>query len=123
MPQRRFVILHHTLPESEHWDFMVELDYALATWKLPAPPNGPSFLPMAAKRMDDHRKKYLVYEGPVGGNRGRVVRYDRGVAEIEHSDAQRWVVKLEGAKLTGTFVLTREGVDTDVWRLDAARPA
>ena len=79
----RFVILHHQMPpESDkpsHWDFMLEAANGLETWALPAEPLGQQ--EQIAEQLPLHRIEYLTYEGPVSGNRGRVVRWDRGEYE------------------------------------------
>jgi len=77
----RFVILHHQLPTSNHWDVMLEMDSALITWSIPPQcPSGTSFT-CPANRLSDHRKHYLDYEGEVSDNRGVVSRIDTGTYE------------------------------------------
>ena len=77
----RFVILHHQLPTSDHWDVMLETDSLLTTWSIPPQcPSGASFT-CPANRLPDHRRHYLDYEGEVSGNRGTVSRVDAGTYE------------------------------------------
>ena len=77
----RFVILHHLSPVGEHWDVMLEMDSALATWSIPPQhPAGNSFT-CTATRLPDHRKDYLEYEGEISGNRGTVTRVSSGTYE------------------------------------------
>lgn len=72
----RFVILHHDWP-FDHFDFMLEGDGRLMTWRLPnAPTAGET---VVAERLPDHRIDYLNYEGPVSGGRGTVRCWDRGI--------------------------------------------
>jgi hypothetical protein len=71
----RFVILDHDWPH-RHWDFMLEAGGVLRTWRLAAPPEPGCAI--AAEPLADHRLAYLEYEGPLTGDRGRVVRWDRG---------------------------------------------
>lgn len=101
----RYVILHHRLPASEHWDLLLEQEAALATWQLPRPPNGSDGHPLEAIRIFDHRKKYLDYEGPVSDNRGVVQRHDRGRYRMVDLSDGRWVVDLDGQLLNGRFEL------------------
>ena len=76
---RRFVILLHQTPKEEHWDVMLETDSALKTWSIPPQcPTGLSFT-RPAKRLPDHRKHYLDYEGEVADNRGTLARIDTGL--------------------------------------------
>lgn len=71
----RFVILEHDHP-SLHWDLLLEVDGAAATWRLLARPEPGR--PIPAERLPDHRLLYLDYEGPVSGNRGQVKRVHSG---------------------------------------------
>jgi hypothetical protein len=101
----RFVVLRHDHP-TLHWDFMLEVEGRLRTWRLAeAPAAGRE---ISAEPLADHRMRYLDYEGPVSGNRGEVRRWDRGeYALIEETPA--WLeVRLTGTKLVGTATLTRD---------------
>jgi len=104
--RKRFVVLEHDYPEL-HWDFMLEVEGVLRTWKLSAPPQAGSRVEATASF--DHRLLYLDYEGPVSGNRGQVVAWDRGTYEEETGgSAERMVVRLHGQRLRGTATLKRD---------------
>ena len=110
----RYVILTHDHP-SLHWDLMFEHEEALRTWRLSATPtNGATVI---AQALDDHRRMYLDYEGPVSNNRGTVVRWDTGVFEGPVDGDNRIDVQLHGEKLKGTVALTRQGV-ANHWELN-----
>ncbi|HEV8000157.1 MAG TPA: DNA polymerase ligase N-terminal domain-containing protein [Planctomycetaceae bacterium] len=98
----RFVVLTHDHPVL-HWDFMLEHDGALRTWRLMQPPDGDG--PIDAEALPDHRLAYLDSEGPVSGGRGTVVRWDAGTYEIVESAVDRLVVRLAGRKLCGAASL------------------
>lgn len=108
-PARQFVLLHHILSDGEHWDLMLDLGHVLATWQLhenPAPPIRRGALRgLPAHRIADHRRAYLHLEGPVSGDRGNVVRLDRGVYTLLEELPACWVVRLEGFLLTGIYRL------------------
>jgi len=104
MPNR-FVILHHVLRDGEHWDLMLEDGEVLLTWQLVQEPTGAESLPIPARRISDHRKVYLDYEGPLSGDRGYVERFDRGPLTIIHRSDGYYVVELAGDRLTGRFAL------------------
>jgi DNA polymerase Ligase (LigD) len=106
----RYVILEHDYP-SLHWDFMLESGDILRTWRLTAPPQPGSVVPTSAAF--DHRPMYLDYEGPVGGSRGRVVRWDHGTFSWQKTEADCIVVDLNGLRLRGALVLER--VDAENW--------
>jgi len=101
---------------------MLERGDVLLTWQLLREPVGVQSLPVPARRIGDHRKAYLDYEGPVSGGRGDVRRVDAGLVEFEEpiapglSEVERCVIRLRGSRLRGRFTLTRTGDD---WVLDA----
>jgi hypothetical protein len=100
----RFVVLTHDHP-TLHWDFMLENEATLRTWRLAVPPTEPR--PIPAEAIADHRLAYLDYEGPVSGNRGTVSAFDRGEFALCHDDRDVVEVKLQGNKLRGRARLQR----------------
>jgi hypothetical protein len=116
----RFVILEHDHPFL-HWDLMLEEGDSLRTWRLLEQPR--PGVTIAATALGAHRLRYLDYEGPVSGNRGRVTRWDSGTYAPLATTSQRLVVALRGVKLRGQAVL--QAVQTDEWnfRLKAHAPA
>ncbi|MDC0936936.1 DNA polymerase ligase N-terminal domain-containing protein [Pirellulales bacterium] len=128
----RFVLLHHEYPpplqQANHWDFMLEAGEKLATWRLAELPNiwadslGESAMTsegdeILAFQIADHRTDYLEYEGPIGDNRGAVVRCDGGDFEIEAWTDERCRVMLCGATIQGRAELRR--IAGDRWQLIA----
>lgn len=110
---RRFVILEHDHP-SVHWDFMLEADGVLRTWRLPAPPGAvPQAGEMPAEEIADHRLAYLDYEGPVSGERGSVKRVDRGNYHVVAAAENMVHVTLWGTVVVGEVVLKRR--DGTAW--------
>ena len=106
-----FAILEHDHPLL-HWDLMLEAGEVLWTWRLAAPPQGG--VAGEATRIGDHRPLYLDYEGPVRGNRGRVVGWDRGAYAWEEREEGKIVVRLDGERLRGTLRL--EQIAGEAWR-------
>jgi hypothetical protein len=102
----RYVILEHDHP-TLHWDFLLEAGDTLRSWRLAAPPQ--SGQRVAAASSFAHRLLYLDYEGPVSGNRGQVVQWDRGDYEELPADGQQLQVRLRGRKLRGTATLEPTG--------------
>ncbi len=107
MPNR-FVILHHSVAGSEHWDLMLEHDDVLLTWQLAAEPVNVSSLPIMARRIEDHRKAYLDYQGAISGGRGHVSRVDAGTMHLKEFTARRFLIRLDGLRLVGEFILSQE---------------
>ena len=111
-PNLQFVILQHVMKDGEHWDLMLETKDALATWQLREHPTqlGAGVSSIATKRIGDHRKAYLEYEGPVSGGRGTVTRVDSGTWRLIESDEHAWRIELDGRILRGHYVI--EGIAT-----------
>lgn len=79
----RFVVLWHIgSPDGDHYDLLVEREPAagdLETFRVPAwPVTGVT----DGKRLRDHRRAYLTYQGQVSGDRGSVVRVAEGTATV-----------------------------------------
>ncbi len=114
----RFVILHHHTPPSytrpTHFDFMLEWGTALRTWALASEPV-PQCL-IEADALPDHRLAYLDYEGPISGDRGQVVRWERGDYRVLDESANELLVQLVGGALDGRARLTRDSQDAQRWR-------
>ena len=117
----RFVVLRHKLLEngetSEHLDFMVEQQDAFLTWSLDAWPNPGEVV--IARKLVDHRLAYWDYEGPIAGNRGTVLRWDRGACEIL-GGTSRTEIWLHGTILRGLVQLDRDQAAnlTETYRMD-----
>lgn len=94
----RFVVLAHDHP-TLHWDFMLENEAALRTWRLERLPTETG--PMTAEAIADHRLAYLDYEGPVSGSRGTVTAFDRGEYTLLSDEVDVVNVELRGNNLRG----------------------
>jgi hypothetical protein len=60
-----------------------------------------------AEALADHRLAYLNYEGPVSGNRGRVVRWDTGEFDWRQDETDQVIVDLHGGRIQGQLLLER----------------
>jgi hypothetical protein len=106
-PNQPFVLLHHRLSDKEHWDLCLDLGAVLATWQILSDPtrSDKTTRYWPARRVADHRRAYLDYEGPISGGRGEVTRVDRGTWRPIEQGPITWLVQLEGAVLRGTYRL------------------
>lgn len=100
----RFVILEHDWPV-RHWDLMLEAAGALRTWRLDAPLIAGADI--RAQSIGDHRLHYLDYEGPIGGNRGFVSRWDAGSFDWQRDDREIAAVRLAGTRCQGILEINR----------------
>lgn len=87
---------------------MLEQGEVLLTWQLLKDPADVKNFPIPALRIQDHRKVYLEYEGPISGNRGLVSRIDKGTCEILQRTSSQYVFQLDGVRLKGQFSLVCE---------------
>ena len=98
----RYVILTHDDPFL-HWDFMLEQDRSLRTWRLSSTPDSEGTI--SAEPLPNHRSHYLDYEGPVSHGRGEVHRWDFGEYAIIEENDRRLRIRLDGMKLQGEVLL------------------
>ncbi len=121
-PQRAFVLLRHETSDGVHWDLMLDSGVSLATWQLTEDPTrvppelGLSGEGIPARRLPEHRRAYLDYEGPVSANRGQVTRVDRGTCSLARDEPQSYAVRLAGEVLTGVFEFRVEVAGSNLWR-------
>jgi hypothetical protein len=114
---RRFAILMHTGHGPTHYDVLLECGEVLATWQCQADPTHLAALPLACRRIADHRTAYLDYEGPVSGGRGEVERIEAGTWEPVETGEDRWRFALHGQRMRGTFELRRTNAAAGQWQL------
>ncbi|MDY6970017.1 MAG: DNA polymerase ligase N-terminal domain-containing protein [Spirochaetota bacterium] len=98
----KFVIHHHT-NGTDHYDIMIEYSNILLTWQVPFDKiklllNG---IRIEAIRIQDHRKKYLNYEGPISCNRGRIEIFDYGNYKASVIDEDNIKAQLYGKVFKG----------------------
>jgi hypothetical protein len=111
----RYVILRHTGTEEDHYDFMLEREGTLKTWRL----NSLDW-PQEGIESADHRLMYLDYEGPVSGRRGDVRRVEQGTYEEARWDRDAIQVSLRGG--SGARELRFERLPDGRWRITPAAP-
>lgn len=117
-PTGRFVVQEHDTGRGVHFDLMIEDGEGLATWSLERPPDAGD--PIPARRLGDHRRRYLAYEGPISGGRGRVRIWDAGSFRRASGDAGIVELELSGARLRGRFTLEAAA---DVWTFRPTPPS
>jgi len=87
----RYVVLHHTGWNEDHFDLMLEADTdgPLLTWRLDAFP-----APTRVQLLANHRRDYLTYEGDVSNGRGRVRRVAEGEYVVKDKTVADFLVFL-----------------------------
>lgn len=111
----RFAVLRHDSPRDLHWDFFFETGERLKTWAASFPPAAGD--EVTCRELGEHRKVYLDYQGPISGDRGTVIRWDRGEFRIEKQASDCFIFEVEGQWLRGRLTFRRAGEDADDWRL------
>jgi hypothetical protein len=97
----RFVVLFHDHPDGDHWDLMLETEIAITTWSVPPQPLPLHSFECKIKKLPDHRRYYLDYEGTISNNRGSVRQLDSGTYETETPERFR----LHGKLFNGILVI------------------
>jgi len=113
----RMALLLHTLVDgTSHVDWLIEgpqripappspEDRCLITFRMPARMDEPPLANFEAERIEDHRRLYLDFEGPVAGDRGTVTRLTVGV--VEHLEVNARTMTVSGRFGAGAEVIWR----------------
>ncbi|HAU38867.1 MAG TPA: hypothetical protein DCX07_14265 [Phycisphaerales bacterium] len=114
---KAFVIQIHTGHGPAHFDLMVDRGEALETWQLLKDPAGLAAGQAAtARKLPDHRRAYLTYEGPVSRGRGSVRIADSGQCEVLQRTDALLRARFAGRRMAGVFELARQAGGDD-WQL------
>ncbi len=93
-----------------HWDFMLEIGDVLCDLGHRCADRCRSE-DLPARRLGDHRRVYLEYEGPVSGDRGNVRRVDSGTYRMLSSGRPSTFARLvNGSQLVGVVDLRAVGL-------------
>src|SRR4051812_45818892 len=98
MASLRYVILRHDGIDDPHFDLMFEnspgsplVSARLSEWPLTATTD--------IRRIGDHRRDYLEYEGPVSDDRGHVKRVASGTCSVQADEDGSYLLVLEFGRL------------------------
>ena len=117
IPQNKhYVILRHVTPAGTHWDFMLEKNDHLATWRINIPPEQLRSTPADAEKIFDHPKKFLTYEGPVNKGIGKVSRQDKGTYTIINETPEKLQIRINANILNGNYTLRQNS--KDIWLIE-----
>jgi hypothetical protein len=96
---------------------MLEENGVLRTWVVDDIEALRAGKPMPVDEIQSHRLEYLEIEGPLSGNRGSVMRIDRGTLDqLEITDVHV-AARLSGDMLQGKLELTRVSPTARRWQL------
>ncbi len=122
-PTALFAVLQHQQSHYTHWDLLLELPARelLATFRVDHPPDTWATAGvLTIQALPDHRRIYLDYEGPISGDRGTVIRYDRGTLHLVQYTPTHIAVEITGALLHGRLNLHAADPATNRWSLHLA---
>ena len=116
MSPLRYVVLRHEHVAEPHFDMMFETlpGSMLATWRSE---QWPISDPMPVKRLRDHRRLYLDYEGDLTEQRGTVYRIADGSCEVSIGENAIWTIRILDGAPPQTLMLRQ--LDREQWE---ARP-
>ena len=120
-----FVIQQHHARRL-HWDLRLERDGVLVSWALPrGVPKDPADNHLAV-HTEDHPLEYAEFAGTIPAGEygaGEVRIYDRGRYETEKWRDDEVVVRFQGERVTGRYVLFHtRGDDWMIHRMDPPEP-
>jgi hypothetical protein len=112
MQPLRYVVLQHAQIDESHFDLMFETlpGSMLATFRSE---RWPIETRTALRRLRDHRRLYLEYEGEIAGGRGAVYRMAEGTCELEIGENSVWSVRLLSGSPPGRLLLRQ--IDGERW--------
>lgn len=102
-----YVIQRHFASHTHH-DLRLEMGGVLKSWAIPKDPMLAKNKKILAVQVNDHPIFYGLWHGTIPpGNygAGKVELWDNGTYELIEKTDRGFVVKLNGKKLNGTFVL------------------
>ena len=112
---RCFVIAEHRRGDGVHWDFMLEVEGVLHTWRVGAGPAEIGSTEHKAEKIADHPLRFLTYEGPVQNKIASVKIADTGQYKILNQCSGLLEIELDGEILKGRFTL--EQIECARWVL------
>jgi hypothetical protein len=106
----RFTISRHEKPGEPHFDLFLEpaRGDALTTFTTAAAPHQAAVgEALPARRIADHRRAYLDFEGEVSGGRGTVRIVEAGTYRVVEDSPEGRTLEMQGRTFSGVFVLQR----------------
>jgi DNA ligase D-like protein (predicted 3'-phosphoesterase) len=115
--ERGIYVIQRHVASHLHFDLRLEMDGVLRSWAVPKEPPTVSGVKRLAVQVEDHPVEYASFEGviPEGAyGAGTVEIWDKGVYTLIDRKENKLIVDIEGAKLSGVYVLVRLK-DTKNW--------
>jgi DNA ligase D-like protein (predicted 3'-phosphoesterase) len=102
-------VVHEHHATHLHYDLRLEMEGVLKSWAVPKDP----LLTLEGKKLlainvEDHPYDYKDFEGTIPEGQygaGKIIIWDKGNYELIEKTDKGFVIKMNGKKLNGTFVL------------------
>ncbi|MBI4018674.1 MAG: hypothetical protein HY364_00285 [Candidatus Aenigmarchaeota archaeon] len=108
MAPRIYAVQEHAATKL-HWDLRLEKNGVLKSWAVTKEPSDDISVKRLAVETTDHALAYAGFEGEIneGYGKGSVKIWDSGTFEEKEWKPGKIVVKIDGRKLKGVYVLIR----------------
>jgi len=103
-------VVHEHWAKNHHFDFRLEQKGVLKSWAIPKNIEDANKRKILAVQVADHDYNYKDFEGMIEEGQygtGKVTIWDTGTYELIEKTDKGLVIKINGNKLKGTFVLFR----------------
>jgi DNA ligase D-like protein (predicted 3'-phosphoesterase) len=107
--EKIYVIQKHAATHL-HYDLRLEMDGVLKSWAIPKEPSNLPDVKRLAVQVEDHPLEYASFEGTIAEGEygaGKVEIWDRGTFKLIDRKENKLIVEINGAKLSGVYVLVR----------------
>ncbi len=107
--ERIYVIQRHDSSHL-HYDLRLEDEGVLKSWAIPKEPPLATGVKRLAVQTEDHPLEYAEFEGEIPEGEygaGTVEIWDRGSFELLEKTQDKYIVKIHGKKLRGSYALIR----------------
>ncbi len=108
--KRRIYVIQRHAASHLHFDLRLEMDGVLKSWAIPKEPSTSVGVKRLAVHVEDHPIEYASFEGiiPEGEyGAGTVEIWDKGTYNLIDRKEDKLIVEINGAKLSGTYVMIR----------------
>jgi len=103
-------VIHEHHASHLHWDLRLEFDGVLKSWAVPKKPSKNPKDKRLAVQVEDHPIDYTKFEGVIPEGEygaGKVKIWDKGTFELISKKENKIILKINGKKLKGEYVLLR----------------
>jgi DNA ligase D-like protein (predicted 3'-phosphoesterase) len=103
-------VIHEHHARNLHWDLRLEMEGVLKSWAVPKEPPTSANIKRLAISVEDHELEYAKFEGGIPEGQygaGKVKIWDKGTYELLEKTQDKIVIKMNGMKLRGEYVLLK----------------